>query len=121
MNLVIDELPDGERRFELNDGGRCVGYATTIDRGFEVWLLEIAVHPQRRRRGLGTRLLTGVLEYHRGRVVALSCTPFRSPMWPRSRKASGLPAEVLAVWYARNGFHAEPEDLPSRMVLASAA
>jgi GNAT superfamily N-acetyltransferase len=108
------EVP--EEWFLMYEGDLLVGYADAITRGDEVWLAEIGVHPQHRRRGLGTALLKEVIAAYPGDQVALSAEAFTPDLegWPWRK---GMQGAALAAWYARHGFRAAPdEDTPHRMV-----
>lgn len=96
-----------EDRFELPAGA---GFATVVDQGHRVWLMELWVHPGRRGCGLASVLLAAVLAGYPGRVIALAAEPFR---WADD-EAPGLPADELASWYARHGFRPGPGDYMER-------
>ncbi|MEU5959337.1 GNAT family N-acetyltransferase [Streptomyces sp. NPDC047525] len=102
----------------LHDGDLLIGFADIIDRGFELWLAEIAVHPDYRGRGLASRLLDAVVVENSGHAIALACDA--SPVddlaeWPS--EVAGLPTRLLAAWYDRHGFRPAPnEEAEARMV-----
>lgn len=110
-----------EEWFLLQVGEQTVGYIDLVDRGDEMWVAEIAVHPAYRGQGLATRLLTTALAYHHGSDFALACEPFEAELreWPRR---PGLPGDALAAWYARHGFQRDPArdpDISHHMVRPS--
>jgi [ribosomal protein S18]-alanine N-acetyltransferase len=81
--VAVEETPGGER---------LVGYACAWNVADEVQLLTVAVHPARRRRGVGEALVRGVQEEavaRRARAVLLEV------------RVSNVPARRL---YARLGF-----------------
>ncbi len=72
--------------------GAVVGFAGTMVVADEAHVLNIAVHPDRRRRGVGRRLLTRILEAGRQRGAVATTLEVRS----RNRSALAL--------YASSGF-----------------
>src|SRR5208282_3935042 len=63
---------ENEDRFELAGNA---GYATAIDQGPRVWILELWVNPEHRGQGGATALLEAVIAHYAGRVLALSAEP----------------------------------------------
>ncbi|WP_457571095.1 ribosomal protein S18-alanine N-acetyltransferase [Desulfovulcanus sp.] len=64
--------------FGLKSGGRLVGYISFFLVGKEMEILNLAVHPERRRQGLGTKLLYTALIFFRrkkGKKVFLEVRP----------------------------------------------
>ena len=88
---------ENEDRFEL--AGHA-GYATAIDQGHRVWILELCVDPDRRGHGRATALLEAVIAHYAGRVLALSAEPITIT----KHEPAGPSADHLATWYARHGF-----------------
>ncbi|MGW6145743.1 GNAT family N-acetyltransferase [Streptomyces sp. NPDC055140] len=104
----------------LHDGDLLIGFVDIIDRSFELWITDIAVHPDYRGRGLGSRLLNAVIHENPGSDIALSCCAITVDLreWPQS--VVGLPTEALAAWYARHGFRPVPhENAEDRMARVS--
>lgn len=68
----FDEILDGEPAVLVaeSDDARCLGYAVLSIAVDDADLLNIAVDPQQRRRGLGRFLLQGVLAFAREHRVA---------------------------------------------------
>jgi predicted GNAT family acetyltransferase len=94
-----------EERYDVYVDGQAVGYAATTDRGHDVWVLELTVHPDYRGRGHASALLDAVRVRNAGRVLALSCEPFHCTAWPRTQLNDELSTDALAAWYTRHGFH----------------
>ncbi|WP_067813389.1 GNAT family N-acetyltransferase [Actinomadura kijaniata] len=78
-----------------------VGYAATRPLDDGVYLVQIAVHPDHARRGVGTRILGEVVERAaRAGAADVSLLTFRDVPWN-------------GPWYARHGFVELPgDDLP---------
>jgi GNAT superfamily N-acetyltransferase len=95
-----------EDRFCVMVAGECRGYARVTDQGDEVFIDEIAVHPDYRGRGIGTVLLETVLTHHTGRAFALDCEPYNPEVWtdPDSDTIGGMGWDDLLDWYATRGF-----------------
>jgi hypothetical protein len=91
---------ENEDRFELAGSD---GYATVVDQGYRVWILEFWVPPGQRGDRHATALLEAVIAHFTGRVLALSAEPFR---WDDD-EPPGLDAAQLAAWYARHGFSSD--------------
>ncbi|MGV9836666.1 GNAT family N-acetyltransferase [Nocardia niigatensis] len=100
-----------EDRFSVTTADRCVGYARVTDHGDEIWIDEIAVHPEHREQGIGTRLLDAVLTHHAGRRIALSCDPYNPEIWtdPDTDTIGGMGWHHLTGWYTEHGFRAAPD------------
>ncbi|MFC8021935.1 GNAT family N-acetyltransferase [[Kitasatospora] papulosa] len=101
----------------LHDGDLLIAFVDIVDRGYELWITDIAVHPDYRGRGLASRLLNSVIHENSGSDIALSCCAMTMDLqeWPKD--AGGLPTEALAAWYARHGFRSDPdEDAEDRML-----
>ncbi|MER5617681.1 GNAT family N-acetyltransferase [Streptomyces sp. NPDC002215] len=101
----------------LHDGDLLIAFVDIVNCGYELWITDIAVHPDYRGRGLASRLLNGVIHDSPDSDIALSCsaTTMNLKEWPKD--AGGLPNEALAAWYARHGFRSTPhEDDEGRMV-----
>jgi GNAT superfamily N-acetyltransferase len=88
---------ENEDRFKL--AGHA-GYATAIDQGYRVWILELWVDPDRRGHGCATALLEAVIARYAGRVLALSAEPITIT----NHEPAGPSADLLAAWYTRHGF-----------------
>jgi [ribosomal protein S18]-alanine N-acetyltransferase len=84
-------------RYEMNENrvarclvakmaGRVVGYVCLWEIGHEIHVTNLAVHPSFRRRGVGRRLLTPLLEDGRRRGIALVVLEVR----PTNAEALGL-------------------------------
>ncbi|WP_440580918.1 GNAT family N-acetyltransferase [Streptomyces sp. PT19] len=99
----------------LHNGDLLIAFAAIIDRGYELWITDIAVHPDYRGRGLASRLLNSVIHENSGSDIALSACAMDLQEWPKD--AGGLPTEALAAWYTRHGFRSDPdENAEARMV-----
>jgi GNAT superfamily N-acetyltransferase len=99
--IAHDHCPEqNEERFELITRGASIAYANVIDRGHEMWIAELWVHPDHRTHGFGTCLLKALLSRHRLRPIALSPDPFED----------GPDTDTLASWYARHGFRYRTRD-----------
>jgi len=64
--------------FGLKSGNRLMGYISFFLVGKEMEILNLAVHPEKRRQGLGTKLLTAALNFFRrkqGEKVFLEVRP----------------------------------------------
>ncbi|MET7490658.1 GNAT family N-acetyltransferase [Streptomyces sp. NPDC005538] len=104
----------------LHDGDLLIAFVDIIDCGHELWITDIAVHPDYRGRGLASRLLSAVIHENPGSDIALSCCAITVDLreWPKG--VAGLPTEALAAWYARYGFRSDPnEDAEDRMARVS--
>jgi len=92
--MLTKELAQAGRYYLVAlDGPEVVGYAGLADLGDEAHVMTIGVRADRQRRGIGARLLTGLLAEaarHRVRRVLLEVA------------ADNAPAQRL---YARHGFH----------------
>ena len=88
---------ENEDRFELAGNA---GYATAIDQGPRVWILELWVNPEHRGQGGATALLEAVIAHYAGRVLALSAEPITMT----NHEPAGPSADQLAAWYTRHGF-----------------
>jgi GNAT superfamily N-acetyltransferase len=76
----------------IEDGGEPVGFAFTQEVGSILHLLELNVHPNWQRQGIGTALLTRVVLLARSRGCrSVTLTTFRHLPWN-------------APWYERQGF-----------------
>ncbi|MFE7328051.1 GNAT family N-acetyltransferase [Streptomyces sp. NPDC057565] len=106
-----------ETWFLLHDGDLLTAFVDIIDCGHELWITDIAVHPDYRSRGLASLLLNAVIHENPGADIALSCSAFTVEdlgEWPRG--VAGLTTEALAAWYTRYGFRSDPnEDAADRM------
>ncbi|MFD8670745.1 GNAT family N-acetyltransferase [Streptomyces microflavus] len=115
---AVDEA--NETWILLHDGDLLTAFVDIIDCGHELWISDIAVHPDYRSRGLASRLLNAVIHENPGAHIALSCSAFTVEdvgEWPRG--AAGLTTEALAAWYTRYGFSSDPhEDDADRMTRA---
>ncbi|MDE1675110.1 GNAT family N-acetyltransferase [Nocardia gipuzkoensis] len=105
--LTHDYNPELKQdRFCVTAAGECRGYARATDAGDEIWIDEIAVHPDYRERGIGTVLIEAVLTHHTGRAFALSCEPYNPVVWtdPDADIIGGMGWDDLFDWYAGYGF-----------------
>ncbi|MFF1678334.1 GNAT family N-acetyltransferase [Streptomyces sp. NPDC058256] len=104
----------------LHDGDLLIAFVDIVDRGFELWITDIAVHPDYRGRGLASRLLNAVIHGNPGSDIALSCCAITVDLWEWPQGVAGLPTEALAAWYARYGFGPAPhENAKDRMARVS--
>ncbi|MFI5864544.1 GNAT family N-acetyltransferase [Streptomyces sp. NPDC051546] len=105
----------------LHDEDLLIAFVDIVDRGHELWITDIAVHPDYRGRGLASRMLNAVIHENPGADIALACCAFTVDdlgEWPSG--VAGLPTEALAAWYARYGFRLDPsEDAADRMARAA--
>ncbi|MET8816659.1 GNAT family N-acetyltransferase [Streptomyces sp. NPDC004549] len=101
----------------LHDGDLLTAFVDISDCGHELWITDIAVHPDYRGRGLASRLLNAVIHENPGADIALSCSAFTvDDLGELPRGVAGLPTEALAAWYTRYGFRSAPnEDAADRM------
>jgi GNAT superfamily N-acetyltransferase len=126
-----NQTPDDWRRFLAMEpdgcyvaewSGQCAGTATTIVYGSTVaWIGMVLVHPDYRRRGVGTALLKRCIEYLRARGVRsikLDATPAGRPVyeglgfkdeWPLARWEFTIPRPQSANPDARIRDWREPD------------
>lgn len=114
-DLSLRRAPDSnEAIFSVRVEGQQLGYARVTDNDNEVWIDEIAVHPDRRENGIGTTLLTAVLSHYSGRAFALSCESYNPARWSDpDAEISGPSWHILEDWYRHHGFeldHTRPEN-----------
>ncbi|WP_405968896.1 GNAT family N-acetyltransferase (plasmid) [Streptomyces sp. NBC_00015] len=115
---TVDEA--NEAWLLLHDGDLLIAFVDIIDCGHELWITDIAVHPDYRGHGLASRLLNAVIHENPGSDIALSCCAITVDLWEWPKGIAGLPTEALAAWYARYGFRPDPnEDTEDRMARVS--
>ncbi|MDR0345971.1 MAG: GNAT family N-acetyltransferase, partial [Nocardiopsaceae bacterium] len=82
--LYLAVQPDGW--FVISDGGQLIGAAGMIGYGSFCWLGLVAVHPDRQRQGLATRLSEYLLGWARERgcaTIALDASDAGRPVYER--------------------------------------
>lgn len=102
--LVAELLADPRHHLAVAvDGEEVVGFASGLhyihpDKDPELWINELGVAPDHRRRGLGRRLMRALLEH----AAAVGCRE----AWVLTEHGNAPAAEL----YRTLGFHAGPSD-----------
>jgi predicted N-acetyltransferase YhbS len=98
--------------FLASNGGQVVGTVTITCYGRALaWIGMMLVHPDRRRQGVGTRLMTTALDYLSGRkvvTVRLDATPAGRPLYERL----GFVAEWTLTRWQRPALDSTPPRQP---------
>lgn len=95
---------DGRLWVALDGAGAPVGFAIAEARGRAAFLVEVDVHPDHARRGIGRALVEGVVAWARAQGFdAVTLTTYASPPWN-------------APWYERLGFRrVGGDELPAEL------
>ena len=68
--------------FVMIDGQRITGYIILYQAGLEIHIMNIAVHPDHRRQGIGGAMMAGILESARADSVELCFLEVRETNFP---------------------------------------
>jgi len=91
--------------FGLKSGNRLMGYISFFLVGKEMEILNLAVHPEKRRHGLGTKLLTAALSFFRrkkGKKVLLEVRPSNVAALNLYRRAGFVQVGLRRNYYPDN-------------------
>jgi ribosomal-protein-alanine N-acetyltransferase len=92
--------------FGLKSDAHLVGYISFFLVGKEMEILNLAVHPERRRQGLGTKLLTAALNFFRrkqGEKIFLEVRPSNVPALTLYKRAGFRVKARRRNYYPDNG------------------
>ncbi|MBT8763416.1 ribosomal protein S18-alanine N-acetyltransferase [Desulfohalobiaceae bacterium Ax17] len=90
----------------LKSGGRLLAYISFFLVGEEMEILNLAVHPKKRRQGLGTKLLCTALNFFRrknGKKVFLEVRPSNVAALNLYKRAGFIQAGLRKNYYPDNG------------------